>query len=76
MYHLKIKTSSKEWIVTKRYLEFKELHESLHKNRLYMKKIPDLPPKRLLKKSKEVMEERIRELPSKFCILNSNFNCL
>jgi hypothetical protein len=62
---LKVTTSSKEWTVNKRFDGFKELNNILHKNRLYMGRIPEMPPKRVFKKSKEVIEERIKALPSK-----------
>jgi hypothetical protein len=55
----------KTWVVNQRYNTFKELNNRLHKNMLYKDKIPDMPPHRIMKKSREVVEERIAAFTSK-----------
>lgn len=61
VYFLRIKTVTKSvasWTktISLRYNNFKELHSKLIK--VYKNKLPQVPPTRLLRKSKEVINER------------------
>jgi len=57
-YLLIVKAGSSEWMVQQRYNTFNTLHNKLCKNSSYKDKIPAFPPKRINRKSKEVIEER------------------
>lgn len=74
VYHLSVNTIAISWNVPLRYNNFKELNEKLVKNHLYKDKVPPFPPKRLRRKSKEVIEERKRLLTEYMETLSTNIN--
>jgi hypothetical protein len=57
VYRIDLNSSIKNWSIWKRYKDFKELRDLIHKNN-YIINLPNFPEKKIFNKSKETIDQR------------------